>query len=63
MLSKPARPGSVFRRLETDVEFHVRIRERVKLYWFHDTRGQVLDEIAWDYLKMQRRIVEDATRA
>lgn len=47
----------VFKRLETDEEFRKRI-EAAKGYVPHYT-GQLLDDDAWKYYRMQRRIVED----
>lgn len=46
----------VFKRLETDDEFRKRLPGN---HCRSTVTGTALDEYAWDYCKMQRRIIED----
>lgn len=55
------KPGSVFKRLETDAEFIARVKAKFS-WWMQFSMmyptGAELDERAWDTFKMQRRIIE-----
>lgn len=51
------KPGTVFKRLETDAEFIARLPWRP--YTHQTLEGDWLDECAWQVFKMQRKIVED----
>lgn len=61
--------GGVFKRLETDAEFLVRLGwtgtnwMRRRVVDDHARTVENLDELAWRERKTQRRIVEDVTRA
>lgn len=50
---------SVYKRLETDAEFRKRLREEHNLNMSTLSTSAELDDIAWDQVKAQRRIVED----
>ena len=53
------RVGSVFKSLETDLEFANRVRE--KMPWYRGDmhcKGSDLDEEIWECFEMQRRLVE-----
>jgi hypothetical protein len=49
-------PGSIFKRLETDTEFRDRVR--TARGYAPELNGEYLDNYAWFYWKMQRRIIE-----
>jgi len=53
------RRRAVFRRLETDSELRRRIIAAIGNRSIVYLGGEQLDEVAWQYAKLQRRIVED----
>ena len=52
---------SVYKRLETDAEFRKRLRNEHKCDVSTLVTSAELDDIAWDQVKVQRRIVEDVS--
>jgi hypothetical protein len=56
-MSSRTQRGSVFKRLETDDELRARLSARVGLP-LRTIAGNALDEYAWVWYKMQRRIIE-----
>ena len=52
------KPGSVFRRLETDAELIKRLPYQ-PYTGGQRLEGEYLDAVAWQVFKMQRKIVED----
>jgi hypothetical protein len=51
------KPGSVFKRLETDAEFIKRL-PYCPSYYAQKLEGEFLDRVAWDVFKVQRKIIE-----
>lgn len=47
--------GSMFKRLETDAEFRARLAGHYLPSWHS---GAAIDDYAWTYYRMQRRIIE-----
>lgn len=55
------KPGSVFKSLETDLEFANRVRAKIPWYLGDGYyKGADLDLEIWDAFRMQRRIIERA---
>lgn len=59
MVAPATKYRSVFRRLETDAELRRRLVAVIGNRSIVYLGGEQLDEVAWQYAKLQRRIVED----
>ena len=59
MLVQPTNYRSVYRRLETDAELRRRLVAVIGNRSIVYLGGEQLDDVAWQYAKIQRRIVED----
>ncbi len=54
------RPGSVYKRCETDLEFRARLLAD-RCYTHPNLSGKDLDDNVWLFFKRQRRIIEVST--